>query len=189
MSRREHRSDYHDDQDDRRPRKERVPTRTARGSDSREETRGSKKARGDDLNEYFCDGEGINREVLQKEICKYLGPEAYSMPGEYKVGRKAFSQRLSTDTWTGSQRLQNKSRAAIHSSQFDHRPGNDVLLEILTAFQDMLDDLIHLSKKYVSERRFAEEKGHQGKIATVPSDYETEQSRIPLRKIEDKPSP
>ena len=37
------------------------------------------------LNEIFIDGEGIHREVLQKEICKYLGRDAYSRPGIYNV--------------------------------------------------------------------------------------------------------
>lgn len=37
------------------------------------------------LNDYFIDGEGINREVLQIEICKYLGAEATSRPGDYNV--------------------------------------------------------------------------------------------------------
>lgn len=37
------------------------------------------------LNEFFVDGEGIHRDVMQREICKYLGPEAYSRPGVYNV--------------------------------------------------------------------------------------------------------
>ena len=37
------------------------------------------------LNEYFVDGEGIHREVMQTEICKYLGAEATSRPTEYNV--------------------------------------------------------------------------------------------------------
>ncbi|MCJ1372106.1 hypothetical protein MMC20_003327 [Loxospora ochrophaea] len=41
------------------------------------------------LNEYFVDGEGIHREVMQMEICKYLGAEAISRPGEYN-GRKGY---------------------------------------------------------------------------------------------------
>ncbi|MCJ1416439.1 hypothetical protein MMC32_002775 [Xylographa parallela] len=36
-----------------------------------------------DLNEYFIDGQGISRAVLQMDICKYLGPEATSRPGTY----------------------------------------------------------------------------------------------------------
>ena len=37
------------------------------------------------LNEFFLNGEGIHREVLQREICKYLGPEAFSKPSNYNA--------------------------------------------------------------------------------------------------------
>lgn len=37
------------------------------------------------LNEYWIDGEGILREVLQKQICKMLGPEALCRPSVYNV--------------------------------------------------------------------------------------------------------
>lgn len=37
------------------------------------------------LNDFFLSGEGINREVLQREIQKYLGPEATSRPSIYNV--------------------------------------------------------------------------------------------------------
>ncbi len=58
------------DRDTRRdPIREREPPRAGRG----------------DLNEFFVDGTGIHREVMQREICKYLGPEAYSKPGAYNV--------------------------------------------------------------------------------------------------------
>ncbi|MCJ1473884.1 hypothetical protein MMC13_002539 [Lambiella insularis] len=36
-----------------------------------------------ELNEYFVDGDGISRTVLQMDICKYLGPEATCRPGVY----------------------------------------------------------------------------------------------------------
>ncbi len=39
------------------------------------------------LNEFFVDGAGIHREVMQREICKFLGPEAYSKPHSYNVCR------------------------------------------------------------------------------------------------------
>lgn len=62
-----------DDRDTRRePVREREAPRPSRGG-------------GDSLNEFFIDGEGIHREVMQREICKYLGPEAYSRPGAYNV--------------------------------------------------------------------------------------------------------
>ena len=41
--------------------------------------------RQDDLNEFFVSGEGIHREVLQQEICGFLGPEAYFRPSTYNV--------------------------------------------------------------------------------------------------------
>ena len=37
------------------------------------------------LNEFFVDGARIHREVMQREICKFLGPEAYSKPHSYNV--------------------------------------------------------------------------------------------------------
>ncbi|MCJ1393369.1 hypothetical protein MMC18_006242 [Xylographa bjoerkii] len=48
---------------------------------SREPPRDGRAVR--DLNEYFVDGQGISRAVLQMDICKYLGPEATSRPGNY----------------------------------------------------------------------------------------------------------
>ena len=67
-----------DDRDSRRdPGREREPPRPSRGG-------------GDGLNEYFIDGDGIHREVLQREICKYLGPEAYSRPSTYNVRRSVI---------------------------------------------------------------------------------------------------
>lgn len=37
------------------------------------------------LNDYFIDGEGIHRDVLQRNICFMLGHEATSKPAEYNV--------------------------------------------------------------------------------------------------------
>ena len=37
------------------------------------------------LNEFFVGGARIHREVMQHEICKFLGPEAYSKPHTYNV--------------------------------------------------------------------------------------------------------
>lgn len=45
----------------------------------------SRSGRGEALNDFFMDGKGIHREVLQREICKYLGPEAFSRPYNYNV--------------------------------------------------------------------------------------------------------
>ena len=85
-----HRSDRERDRDDRRDRdrgeRRRGDERDARREPARERepTRPSRGG-GDGLNEFFIDGEGIHREVMQREICKYLGPEAYSRPGAYNV--------------------------------------------------------------------------------------------------------
>ncbi|KAL8827400.1 MAG: hypothetical protein Q9170_007030 [Blastenia crenularia] len=37
------------------------------------------------LNEYFVDGDGINRGVMEREICRFIGPDALSRPGTYTV--------------------------------------------------------------------------------------------------------
>jgi hypothetical protein len=37
------------------------------------------------LQEFFIPGDGIHREVLEKEICRYLGLEANSRPSNYNV--------------------------------------------------------------------------------------------------------
>jgi len=64
------------DYDDRQPRRS-----------DKEPGRGDPSTRrgGPKLNEFFVDGQGINREVLQREICRFLGPEAHSRPSTYNV--------------------------------------------------------------------------------------------------------
>ena len=47
---------------------------------SREPTRPRRE-----LQEWFLDGDGISRQVLQEDICKYLGPEATSKPYVHNV--------------------------------------------------------------------------------------------------------
>lgn len=37
-------------------------------------------------NEYFLPGDGILREVIQADICRYLGNDALVRPGVYQVG-------------------------------------------------------------------------------------------------------
>ena len=36
-------------------------------------------------NEYFVPGEGISREVIQADICRYLGNDALVRPGLHNV--------------------------------------------------------------------------------------------------------
>ena len=76
-----------DDRRDRDRERRRTDDRDVRREPARTERESARTARGggDGLNEFFIDGEGIHREVMQREICKYLGPEAYSRPGAYNV--------------------------------------------------------------------------------------------------------
>lgn len=79
----------HSTRDDRdrgdRDRDRRRPVRDDRGTIRDDQPAPPRGGRGDPLNEFFVDGKGIHREVLQREICKYLGPEAYSRPSTYNV--------------------------------------------------------------------------------------------------------
>lgn len=79
--------DRGDDRRDRDRDRRRGDERDARREPARSEREPPRSARGggDGLNEFFIDGDGIHREVMQREICKYLGPEAYSRPGAYNV--------------------------------------------------------------------------------------------------------
>lgn len=36
-------------------------------------------------NEYFIPGDGISREVIQADICRYLGNDALVRPGNHSV--------------------------------------------------------------------------------------------------------
>ena len=62
--------------------REGFPRKNPRQEPARDPARAAKQ-----LNEYFIEGDGISREVLQIDICKHLGPEATSRPGAYNVGR------------------------------------------------------------------------------------------------------
>lgn len=44
--------------------------------------------------EYFCPGDGIEREVIQHNICKYLGQDATCRPGQKNVCPSALQRRL-----------------------------------------------------------------------------------------------
>ena len=48
------------------------------------------------LNEFFVPGDGIHREVMQRELCKYLGSDALSRPGTYNV---RYNQGINVVTW------------------------------------------------------------------------------------------
>lgn len=53
-----------------------------------------------ELGEYFCPGDGIDREVIQHEICKYLGQDATCRPGRH------------ADVWRPSTTLHGKCTCA-----------------------------------------------------------------------------
>ncbi|KAL9044890.1 MAG: hypothetical protein Q9214_002004 [Letrouitia sp. 1 TL-2023] len=82
---RERDQDRYNEREHRRERDGRDPARDRR--DYPETPRG-----GAQLNEFFVDGEGIHREVMQRELCKYLGPDALSRPGTYN-GAKGYIVR------------------------------------------------------------------------------------------------
>lgn len=58
----------------------------ATGSRERRELRGRRETR---YNEYFLPGEGISREVIQADICRYIGNDALVRPGTYE-GRDGY---------------------------------------------------------------------------------------------------
>ncbi len=39
-------------------------------------------------NEYFVPKDGIDREVITADICRYLGNDALVRPGQYEVGHR-----------------------------------------------------------------------------------------------------
>lgn len=41
-------------------------------------------------NEYFIPGDGISREVIQADICRYLGNDALVRPGNHSVRLLSF---------------------------------------------------------------------------------------------------
>ena len=52
-------------------------------------------------NEYFIPGDGISREVIQADICRYLGNDALVRPGNHHV-RLPFSFVVFLSCWTNS---------------------------------------------------------------------------------------
>jgi len=71
--------------------------------------------------EYFCPGDGIEREVIQHEICKYLGQDATCRPGQdssvrcngrdlWRDGPLTACYRVEEDT--GSMRIDHSQRYA-----------------------------------------------------------------------------
>jgi hypothetical protein len=103
--------------------RDRERDRARRERDMRDPVRDRPERETARLNEYFVSGEGIHREVMQREICKYLGPEAYSRPGNHNVGLSAVRTCNGVANPTpGDQRLYRNCRAAIHPSELSSSP-------------------------------------------------------------------
>ena len=43
-------------------------------------------------NEYFVPKDGIDREVITADICRYLGNDALVRPGQYEVGHSRINK-------------------------------------------------------------------------------------------------
>ena len=69
------------------------------------------------LDEFWLDGEGIDRQVLQSSICRFLGSEATSRPFELNVCPYAFrGVVLGRDSQLlGKARLQDQSYPSFHT--------------------------------------------------------------------------
>jgi hypothetical protein len=46
------------------------------------------------MNEYFVPRDGIDREVISADICRYLGNDALVRPGHYEVWRAILTPNL-----------------------------------------------------------------------------------------------
>lgn len=68
-------------------------------------------------NEYFIPGDGITREVIQADICRYLGNDALVRPGNHSVRHpiSLFVTRASKLTHaSGSPRILHPSLSESH---------------------------------------------------------------------------
>ena len=69
------------------------------------------------LNTYWISGEGIVREVLQRQICRMLGNEARSQPGEYNVGDYCLMRRTSPLTFAGRVGVSHTGSPSLYTSK------------------------------------------------------------------------
>ena len=85
-------------------------SRTATDTAMRDEPRAT-------LTEYWCSGDGIEREVLQGEICKFLGPDATCRPGtDRQVCHSLASGKFDTLTASsGTRWILGEGLSAIHN--------------------------------------------------------------------------
>jgi hypothetical protein len=75
---------------DRRDREERRPNRD-KNAMAPQQPRGAGSAC---TNEYFLPKDGIDREVITADICRYLGNDALVRPGNYEASEKVFCELM-----------------------------------------------------------------------------------------------
>ena len=76
-----------------------------------------KRPKNTGLNDYFVDGDGINRDVLQRNIAFMLGPEARSKPDSLHVGIPLKMCAQTTDTISGCSWFSDHRSATIHAGE------------------------------------------------------------------------
>ncbi|MDI1492231.1 MAG: hypothetical protein OHK93_003443 [Ramalina farinacea] len=121
-------------------------------------SRGDKKPRASaGLNTYWIDGEGIHREVLQRQICFMLGNEARCKPSSYNVRLGPLDFVSPTDIQKG---VTGYNITAV-------RPFT----------QRQLDDLIEISTDYVNEKEKFSQDYKREKRTQIPPELPYVESR------------
>ena len=70
-------------------------------------------------NEYFIPGDGISREVIQADICRYLGNDALVRPGNHSVRRPlCYDLSKETNPYPGSPRILHPCLSESHFSKY-----------------------------------------------------------------------
>lgn len=71
-------------------------------------------------NEYFIPGDGISREVIQADICRYLGNDALVRPGQHgvRLSLPLVIMSLLTDHPTGPPRLLHSCLSESHLCKY-----------------------------------------------------------------------
>lgn len=103
---------------------------------------GRYEARPERQNEYFIPGEGISREVIQADICRYLGNDALVRPGNHNV-RPTFVNAIPSDPTDHQQgrpgffiRAYRNLTSVSHGAGEPRQVGN-----LTTTIQEMITDL------------------------------------------------
>lgn len=86
-------------------------------------------------NEYFVPKDGIDREVITADICRYLGNDALVRPGNYEVGPRRCTYHLHRTTLIT---LQNPVTRQVQTGYFITAYRN--LTTVISHPQDILQD-------------------------------------------------